>query len=168
MAPAQCWNRTGTPLNTPGINISLTNERTGVVTGGWTYGVEQCATCHITYTMTNNVIGGTDTFDASETGNMTCTWGGLFWTVTILGSNVSIRIAAANYVYGGLGAPGYCTYNLYCVQSTATCGFQTIQVATPCGSNYFVQYSLVERTGVNSHCFPVSIGRFSSQPVPCS
>jgi hypothetical protein len=57
---------------------------------------------------------------------------------------------------------------LYSAIGYASCDYATIGVATPCPTNNFVAYYIVYRSGVNSTCFPVSIGCFSATPVSCS
>jgi hypothetical protein len=84
------------------------------------------------------------------------------------GPPATIRIAKSNYLYVST-AGTVCTYRLSCIPGTyASCGYQTVFVDTPCGTNYFVASYIVVRVGVNSSCFPVSKGRFSLTAVPCS
>jgi hypothetical protein len=75
MAPPQCWYQQGTPLHTPGVQNQIKNMRTGVTVGGWTYGSGQCVTCYIQQTNNQNVLAGTDTFQVTEQGTMTCSMG---------------------------------------------------------------------------------------------
>ncbi len=133
--------------------------------GGSSSGPGACASCYVSYSTTVNFPGvpGIE-YVVSADSSMVCTLAGTFWGVS---SDGWIRIAVSNYLYGGTSF-SVCTYNLYCTSGYASCGYPTIGVDAPCPSNYFVARYLVFRIGVNSTCFPVSIGNFSATPVPCS
>jgi hypothetical protein len=150
----------GTPTHQP----QTYNLLNGV--GGWHYGVASCASCYISDTNNQSIVAipGTE-YSWSSGGQVYCSLGGFCFTVGIpIGT---LRIAVANYVYAGT-AFGICTYNLYCRNSYASCGFPTVGTPVPCPGDYFVQYSLVYRVGLNSKCFSVSFARFSTTPVDCS
>jgi hypothetical protein len=135
--------------------------------GGWGNGSSGCVNCYISYQ--NNEDSGAVNVGAEYSfgteGDVICSIGGLIYALA--GPTETLRIAVSNYAYAGT-AGSVCTYNLYCRGGYATCGYPSIGVDTPCPSNYFVAYYLVYRFGVNSHCFPASIGHFSSTPVACS
>ena len=135
--------------------------------GGWTSGPSFCAECYGSYQ--SNVDSGPvspgQQLNFSYGGSIYCSVAGNIFSV---GSPTgTLRIGVSNYLYVGTSG-AFCTYKLYCVSGTASCGYPSIQVETPCGTNYFVAYYIVYRTGVNSKCFPASIGRFSLTPVPCA
>ena len=134
--------------------------------GGWGAGSALCVACYISFQNNQSIVAtpGTE-YPWSWEGQVYCSLGGFCFDVS--SPPGTLRIAVANYLYVSTTA-GICTYRLYCTSGYASCGFPTIGTPTPCPTNYFVQYSIVYRTGLNSKCFPPSFGRFSLTPVPCS
>jgi len=136
--------------------------------GGWFYGQSVIPSSQIYFSETVELLCDVcqqpNSFTVQDDIYCTSLGGFIFSDIIPPGT---LRIAVSNYSYVST-AGSVCTYKLYCPSSYASCGYATIGVATPCPSNYFVAYYLVYRTDVYSTCFPVSIGRFSSTPVPCS
>jgi hypothetical protein len=136
--------------------------------GGIGSGSSVCVSCYLSYEndQDSGAVSVGPEYSFTYAGQVYCSVGGLIFSFA--GPSGTIRIAVSNYAYLGMSG-GRCTYQLSCPSGTyASCGYPTISIDTPCGTNYFVAYYLVYRIGVNASCFPVSIGRLSSTAVPCS
>lgn len=102
-----------------------TNTVNGV--GGSNAGTSQCVTCYLSYQNNEDSgavpVGQEVSFDYS--GSVQCSIGGLIYAFG--GPSGSLRIAISNYLYvNTIG--GVCTYGLYCVNGTATCGYPTVEI----------------------------------------
>jgi hypothetical protein len=104
MAPAYCWYQQGTPLHHPGVQNQIKDLKTGVIVGGWTYGPGQCVQCQMDQTNSQSVSLTTDTYEVTEDGNMTCDWGGLFWSPLATTWTVNEAITYTKNVGGSSGA----------------------------------------------------------------